>query len=303
MTNTVVGIPRALLFHIYGDLWTDFFDELGVKTILSPPTNKEIVERGVALSVDEACFSSKVFLGHIAWLQGKCDIVFLPRFENAAVREDFCPRIFGMYDVAKHTFKINFLTADVNYLHRKRNLEAFIKMGTDLGFKSEASAEAYNTALNKWEDKRMDAIRHQEELLEREGLRVLLVSHPYNSLDAYIGADVVRYLQKNDIAVIFADLADPKVAKEKTKEKHGNRVYWKINSDLLGGFELYRDRVDGIVLLTTFPCGPDSIFNEMLIRTLEDKPALSLMVDELDATAGLQTRLESFVDILKARTQ
>ena len=293
-----------MLFHYFQDVWLDFFQILGVKTITSPPTNKEIVKHGIALAIDEACFSSKIYLGHVAWLLDRCDVIFVPRFENTAIREDYCPRIFGMYDVVKHTFpKAKLLNADVNLLYRKREQDAFVKIAQQLGFTVEAADEAYRKALEAAGKKHEEKLAKQQEIIESDGMKVLLVSHSYNLHDAYIGTGIAAYFEKNNIKVIYDDLVDTNKAKQKTKEIHGNRVYWKINSELMGGLELYKDKVDGIVLITTFPCGPDSIFNEMIIRKVKDKPILSLMVDELDATAGLQTRLESFVDILTAKQQ
>ena len=33
--------------------------------------------------------------------------------------------------------------------------------------------------------------------------------------------------------------------------------------------EVYKNSVDGILLLTTFPCGPDSLVNEMIISKIK----------------------------------
>ena len=63
----------------------------------------------------------------------------------------------------------------------------------------------------------------------------------------------------------------------------------------------YRDRVDGIVLLTGFPCGPDSVVNEVIKREIGDLPILYLLLDGQDGTAGVETRIESFIDILNFR--
>ena len=43
------------------------------------------------------------------------------------------------------------------------------------------------------------------------------------------------------------------------------------------------------------------LVNELAIRKLEDIPCINIILDESTALAGLQTRLESFVDIIKAR--
>ena len=47
------------------------------------------------------------------------------------------------------------------------------------------------------------------------------------------------------------------------------------------------------------PCGPDSMVNEMIIRKFKGIPILNIVLDDQDGTAGLETRLESFIDILK----
>lgn len=50
--------------------------------------------------------------------------------------------------------------------------------------------------------------------------------------------------------------------------------------------------------MSTFPCGPDSLVNEIVIRRVRDLPVLNLLIDGQEGTAGLETRLESFVDII-----
>ena len=299
-----IGIPRALLFHSYGEKWIKFFDELGIKkTVLSPETNREIIKRGVALSVDEACFSSKLYIGHIDWLVNQqCDLIFVLRQENTGIRQDFCPRIFAMYDVVRHTFpQAKLLHADVNYIFRKREVDAFTNIGKQLGFSTQQSISAFEVATKYFELHRKKLIENQLALLKQDGMKVLIVSHPYNTHDASIGQSIVNYFKSQGVITLLADLVEPDIAKTNTRESYGKRVYWQINANLLGGLEFYKPHVQGIVLVTTFPCGPDSVFNDMIINQTNDIPILSLMIDELDASAGLQTRLESFVDILQAK--
>ena len=78
---------------------------------------------------------------------------------------------------------------------------------------------------------------------------------------------------------------------------------WAYNQHLVGAIALYKDQVDGIVLMTTFPCGPDSMVNELIVRKVKDKPILTLTMDTQDGSAGLETRLESFVDILQFKKE
>lgn len=297
-----VGIPRALLYYFYEDLWLEFFKNLNIETIVSPESNKQIVKNGISNSIDEGCYSSKIFIGHVEYLLDKCDLIFVPRIECTGIREEYCTRIFGVYDLTKNTFpEAKLLHADINYLFRKREADAFREIGTALGKTPEETMAAYTAALEKSTANREAAIYKQAELLNSNGTKVLIVSHPYNSFDAVIGKSILRFFENNHIKVAFANLVNTKDARAKAKEIYGNRIYWKINLELLGGVEIYKEFVDGIVFISTFPCGPDSIINELIIRNIKDMPVLSLMIDELDATAGLITRLESFTDILAAK--
>ena len=299
-----IGIPRALQYYFYEDLWLNFFKNLGVETIVSPETNREIVKMGVNNSIDEACFSSKIFIGHVEYLLDKCDMIFVPRIENSAIREEYCTRIFGLYDLVRNTFPdAKLLHAEVNYLYRKRESAAFAKIGEVLGKTKEETSEAYKNAVLAAERAKEAKILQQEQLLNCKEPKVLIFSHAYNTYDACIGKDITDFFAKENIKVIFSDLINEKEAQALTKESYGKRVYWTVSAQLIGGVEKYRDRVDGIILISTFPCGPDSIFNELLIRLIKDKPILSLIIDEQDAGAGIQTRLESFMDIIMAKRE
>ena len=59
-----------------------------------------------------------------------------------------------------------------------------------------------------------------------------------------------------------------------------------------------KEKIDGILFLTTFPCGIDSLVTELVLRKI-DKPYLNLVIDDLDSMSGIETRLESFVDIIE----
>ncbi|MDD3305409.1 MAG: hypothetical protein PHT75_04805, partial [Bacilli bacterium] len=78
------------------------------------------------------------------------------------------------------------------------------------------------------------------------------------------------------------------------------RLYWTYNQDIINSILYYQQKVDGIIMITSFPCGPDSLANEMFLRKI-DKPIINLIIDELSSEVGLETRIESFIDIIKAR--
>ena len=62
---------------------------------------------------------------------------------------------------------------------------------------------------------------------------------------------------------------------------------------------LLKEKVDGIILVSAFPCGPDSMTNELLIRRIKGVPVLPLILDIQSGMAGIETRIESFLDIIR----
>jgi predicted nucleotide-binding protein (sugar kinase/HSP70/actin superfamily) len=61
-----------------------------------------------------------------------------------------------------------------------------------------------------------------------------------------------------------------------------------------------REQADGVVHLAPFTCMPEIIAMQVLPRVSRDLdiPVLSLIIDEHAAEAGVQTRLEAFIDLL-----
>ena len=84
-----IGIPKALLFYHYGDLWTSFFEELGCDIMVSCNTTREMVGWGTRFSVDEACLAMKIYMGHVYYLLDKCDYILVPRIICLKKKEKF----------------------------------------------------------------------------------------------------------------------------------------------------------------------------------------------------------------------
>ena len=97
---------------------------------------------------------------------------------------------------------------------------------------------------------------------------------------------------------LYADIVDRRDAIRQSI-KISPTLKWEFSKEIVGGVQLYKDKIDGIILLSAFPCGPDSMVNEMIIRRFRGIPILNIVLDDQDGTAGLETRLESFIDILK----
>ena len=291
-----IGIPRSLLYHHYHDVWDLFFTELGCEMFYSPKTTKSLLEKGKKHIVDESCLSMKIHMGHVDYLSGKCDYILVPYIDRYSKADSLCANFYGIYDLAKTIFPDRIIHYHID---EKRNDErkAYIEMARELGFSKTEAGLAYDKAKKNANSLQEKAMEENKKLLESEKIKVLLVGHLYNVYDDYVGNPIISYLNKNNVEVIFAHLND---AKPQEYKKISDSLYWKYNKKLFNGLVTYEKDVDGVILLTTFPCGPDSLVNELCLGKVT-KPTIQLIIDELNSGTGLETRLESFVDILEQR--
>ena len=300
-----IGIPRALLYYRYHVLWNTFFQELGIETVISPHTNKTLMDAGSHYAIDENCLSSKLFFGHVSALEGKCDAVFVPRIANYGKDGVMCSRFEGLYDMAVNTFRdhdIDFVTCNVDIQQKYPEEQAYIMLGVSLGASEAKAREAYQKSYQAWQAAQKAHIAEEEAGLHDDRIKILVVGHSYNLYDEYIGKPILKGIEQLDAVPICSDAVDLKQAQEDSLNICKS-VPWIMSRELLGSIAKYHNDVDGIILLTAFPCGPDSMINEMIIRRIKDRPILNLLLDSQDGNAGIETRLESFIDIIRFRKE
>ncbi len=297
-----IGLPRAMLYYRYRVLWRTFFQELGMETVISAATDRDIMERGTALAIDEACLSLKIYLGHVAALVGKCDYIMAPRVSNFGRHRSMCTRFESMPDLIRNVFRNSgqkFISYEVDEeMKKKDEEEGFVEMGKALGCSAKASKKAYKQA------KKADLVQHKERVqkyeqqYKREGMKVLIAAHSYVVEDPYMGKTVADYLKRVGVIPLRADMVDRDAALKHSKELSPT-CKWEVNREILGGIAMHQEDVDGIILLSAFPCGPDAMTNELITRRVKDVPMLNLVLDSQSGTAGVETRLESFIDIIR----
>lgn len=298
-----LGIPRALLYHRFSVLWETYFKELGVETLISPKTDKTILDAGERYGIDEACLSSKLFWGHVDALIGRCDAVFVPRIANYGKEGCLCSRFEALYDMASNIFReadVRFLCCNVDVQQKRTEERAYTDLAVTLGRSKAEGKRAYREAYRAYKSDLAKKEEAQEKRLEQDGVKILMLGHSYNLYDEYIGVPILNTLESLGAAVIFTDHYDFDKARGQYGKLCGN-IPWYTSREMVGSLVHYGPRIDGIILLTAFPCGPDSMVNEMIIRRIHDKPILNLLLDSQDGNAGIDTRLESFVDIIRFR--
>lgn len=309
-----IGIPKALYYYRYGTMWCEFFRALGYEVLLSPDTNKSFLTGGSKLSIDEGCLSLKIYLGHVQWLLDRCDLVFVPRIANfgwvdTGIKKICCPRFEALHDVVRNTFRdreYQIFGCQIDYIDVNKSLgthteeRAYLEAGKFLGKSRAETVRAYHKAKAVDHKRSADRAAAQETILNGEGAKILLAGHGYVLHDPFVGVPAQRILEKLGTKTVYSDRLDRAECLRRGGELSPT-VPWEVNREIFGAVQHCRGRVDGIVLMSAFPCGPDAMTNDMLVRLVKDVPILTIILDNQSGSAGLETRLESFVDILKFR--
>ena len=289
-----IGIPRSLYYYHYKDLWINFFDYLNIDVIVSPETNKDILDLGLKYSTDEMCLSLKNYIGHVAYLKDKCDYVLVPRIDNYGINNQTCTNFLASYDIINNMFDINILNYNINLRNNETELKGFINIGNILGIDNKKIKDAYIYSKVKSSKTKKENILNNLKKLKSDKKKVLLVGHPYNIYDELIGTPVIDLLKELNVEIIYSDLFfDKDESKKYTKE-----LYWKYSKENISSISKCIDKIDGIIFLSSFPCGLDSLVNELVMRKL-NKHYINIIIDDNSISGGIETRIESFVDIIK----
>ena len=309
-TAPTVGFARAMYTYDRLPFWATFFAELGLRPLLSPESDKQIREAGVALTVAEPCFPIRVAHGHVQWLFDEgVDWVFVPNQVNEETEfmqynSHACPWGQTLPFVVKHApglkaHRDKILEPRVRFRDgREGLLRDFAGMMRTLGLSKarvRSALDAAYKAQDEFRDKLLGAGAEALERLELAGeLGVVLVGRPYNMYDKGVNMDIPRKLRKfygvNVIPLDFLPIRgidiDPIVP----------NMYWNYGRKILQTATYVRDKERlHLIYMTNFKCGPDSYIKHY-VREASGKPFLTLQFDEHQNDAGAMTRCEAYLD-------
>ncbi len=296
-----IGIVRGLMAYRDGNLWKKFFEALGFECIVSGKSSRELLSRGMERAIDETCLPFKIYLGHVRELLGKCDAIFIPRMGGYKPREKLCTRYEALPDLVRNIFReeqISILTVSYDWYTPVSEEQVYMELGQQLCRSKKEIKKAYAAARKYQDNLCRERERRQNELLENKGTKILMAGHPYVLHDAYMGCGIEDMLKSMGAGVVFSDYVEAEAAVKRSY--HFSKVMpWLINREITGAVMLLKHKVDGIILVSAYPCGPDALVNDMLVRKLKGVPVLQLTLDAQNGTAGLETRIESFMDIIQ----
>ncbi|AFQ43085.1 acyl-CoA dehydratase activase-related protein [Desulfosporosinus meridiei] len=134
-------------------------------------------------------------------------------------------------------------------------------------------------------------------------LRIALVGHSYLTHESYANLNLLRKLHEKVDVELVQNLRQADIEGHLTGLR--KKIFWSHSKQIYGAGNKYVEdqRVDGIIYLTCFGCGTDSIIQELVSRKAREKhkPYMLITLDEHSGEAGLVTRLEAFLDMVERR--
>ena len=290
-----IGIPRVLWYYQNWFLWEAFFSELGLEVVVSKKTDAKILEDSLRLAEEEICLPAKIALGHIIFLRGKVDYIFLPHIVSWVKGFYCCPKFIGLPDVARNTLSdIPPLIEPVIDLTKEKLYPALFKIGLHF---SKNPFKIFKAIREATPD-----VQNKTKQTEESNIKLALISHPYITKDNFINMNIGEKLREMDASLYDVnDLPEDILG---CRPADMQSLNWDFVKRLHSGLLYFlKNGVDGVINIVSFGCGPDSLSSEMFTRLahLHKKPFLQLNIDAQSQESGFDTRLETFVEMIRRK--
>ena len=303
--NKTIGIPKSLMVHTLYPLYSNFFSSLGFTVVLADhPDSEGVNKKGAA-------FCYPVELSHgFAWdlISRNTDYIFMPQVkgifvENGASASVTCPFIQGEPYYLKTAFKEfsqkKVLSPVLDFSKGYGSvLDIFADMGQELGFTRKESIQAYDIAVKAQEACIDDMRKIGREVLmsldnDKDKIGVVLFGRSYSAFtnDANMGVPH-KFASRGHMIIPYDFLSF-------SDENPEKQMYWATGQTILKAAGQVK-RHPGLFgcYITNFSCGPDSFLIGYFREVMGQKPSLTLELDSHSADAGLDTRIEAFIDVV-----
>jgi predicted CoA-substrate-specific enzyme activase len=308
-TRPTVGMNRSFLINTYFPFFNSFFAELGFRLTL--PSEQD--PRG--MDQQGAAFCYPVEIAHnyaAALLAEKPDFIFLPHLRGLDLGEPdmtscTCVLVQGEPYYLRTAFPL--LEANKTVVSQVLDFskgytadqEAFKQLARKLGadpVKVNAALLAAEAAQKSFTEDIREIGRQGLAAIEAdpEKFGVVLFGRPYNSFTSVANKGIPAKFASRGISIIPFDML-PYWEEELAED---DNMYWALGQIILKGARLVErhPQLYG-TYITNFSCGPDSFLVSFFREIMGRKPSLTLELDSHTADAGLETRIEAFLDIIR----
>ncbi len=308
-----VGMQSALYGQHSGIMWAHFFDRLGFRLVLTPPTNTQISKVGIETMVAETCYPVKVSHGHIKELIGMTRFLFIPSIITTPTIEPsetgfYCPMVQANSHMVRMALEIDSSSVLSPVVHLKYDadtlaLEISEQVGPKLGVNKSDIKRAIDYALEGQRQFAEELYRKGRQILgdkDRGEPVVVVTGRPYNLYDERLNLRLGKNLAKIGVTALPMDFIDVSFIDLSDFPS----MYWGLGANILRTAKFVMGHTNYFGLhLTNFGCGADSFIEHFYKHIMGEKAYLILELDEHSAVAGVMTRLEAYRNVVENTIQ
>ncbi|MBN2536408.1 MAG: hypothetical protein JXB88_26225 [Spirochaetales bacterium] len=311
-TAPTVGISQSFHTNTIFPLYYNFFASLGFKVILSEQAKQEGIDRELA----SFCYPVQLALGLFQDLADKqCDYYFIPMIEEMFVnkakhhRTNFnscCVFVSGEPYIIKQAFRDlcidgRMIHPIINFAHGFETQEkTFIEIAARMGVTDVPKVkEAYSYAIYMQNQCIQEMNRLAHDFLERlkqnpDEFAIVLFGRTYNAFNDIANKGIPEKFASRGITVIPYDMFPYQ------DEYVGDHMYWEAGKKILKTAQVVKRNPQLFATyITNFVCAPDSMIMPQFRAVMDTKPSLTLELDGHTADAGINTRIEAALDIIR----
>ncbi len=310
--KTTIGLNLSFHMHTLYPLFYHFFTELGFDVVLPDSLD----ERGFEREHTSFCYPAQISLCLFQnLLDKKPDYIFLPEIfemwgdDENHQRLDFnssCVFVSGEPFYLRQAFKDydlceKLITRYFNFANGfDCEIEKFVEVGKKLGINNEsfirktfkraiAKQIAFFDELEKAGNDFLDFLKtHPNEYA------IVLIGRPYNAFTSFANKGIPQKFASRGVSVIPYDFLPFKnYTLDESQFWEAGKKILKVAKAVAENNQLFP------VYITNFSCGPDSMLIPQFRKIMANKPSLTLELDQHTADAGINTRIDAFLDIVE----
>jgi predicted CoA-substrate-specific enzyme activase len=299
-----VGIPASLLTNNLYPFYAAFFTHLGLRVVPGITPDPQGME------APGAAFCFPILLSH-ALLQGlmqqEVDYIFIPQVKSLTLKTSdeancTCPLVqaepYFLQAAFFDSLKQKLLTEVLEFDNPVRLRKAFISLARKLGFSRGKALQAFKQANSTFDamHREMHEIgRNFLASLKPDDSAIVLFGRPYNAFSKFGNMGIPHKFASRGYRVLphdflpLAELGGTSVS----------QMYWATGQGIMQAAHFVQSQPNLFgVYVTNFSCGPDSFITGYFRDLMGRKPSLTLEVDAHTADAGIDTRIEAFLDVI-----
>ncbi len=303
-----IGIPKSFLTNTLFPLYYNFFTQLGFKVVLGD----NVKQLGIEKKESAFCFPVELAHGFFQDLiDRKVDYIFLPHVleiynRNSKFFDRTCVLLQSESYYLKTTFKddldnIKILSPIISFADGYENAkEKFVILAKELGKDKAFASATYDYAveiqkemLNEFKFVGKKILEDLEN--EPDKFAIVLFGRSYNSFAKEANLGIPQKFASRNVMIIPHDFL-PSEALESYRH-----MYWGLGKQILQSARFVKNHPQLFgTYITNFSCGPDSMIITYFRNIMGNKPSLTLELDSHSADAGINTRIEAALDIIKS---